>query len=48
MLLPVVVSTESPVSESTFIEIRVGEMLLRVAMGTDVQYLAALVAALRG
>jgi transposase-like protein len=47
LLLPVVVSSPRAATESAFIELHVGDVMLRVVSGTDERYIAALVAALR-
>jgi transposase-like protein len=44
LLLPVVVASD----DSGVVEVRVGDLIMRVACGTDVTYVASLVAALRG
>lgn len=47
LLLPVVVRRVVASGEPAAVELRVGELIMRVACGTDVAYVAALVAALR-
>jgi transposase-like protein len=47
LLLPVVVRQPQSMSETASIELRVRDVVLRVASGADVTYVAALVAALR-
>lgn len=48
LLLPVVVRRVSaPADEPAAVELRVGDLIMRVTSGTDVEYVAALVVALR-
>ncbi len=48
LLLPVVVRRVAASDDSGVVELRVRDLIMRVACGTDVTYVAALVAALRG
>ena len=49
VLLPVVVRRPAPLAEEACpIELRIGDVLIRVRSDTDVKYVAALVDALRG
>jgi len=47
LLLPVVVNHQSVRAETPYIELHVGNVILRIGSGTDVAYVAAIVAALR-
>ena len=47
LLLPVVVRRAEPPAEAVSVELRIRDVIIRVACGSDVAYLAALVAALR-
>ena len=46
-LLPVVVSAVPSDASSAMLEVRVGDVVLRLGVGTDVQYVAAVVNAVR-
>jgi transposase-like protein len=47
LLLPVVVRRPEAVAEPTLLELRIRDVIIRVASGSDVAYIAALVDALR-
>jgi hypothetical protein len=47
-LLPVVVRQTKAVASARTIEVRIGQVRMRIESGTDVKYVADLVAALRG
>lgn len=47
LLLPVVVGDRAPEPEPVVVELRIGDVIIRVGSGSDVAYIAALVAALR-
>src|SRR5262245_27606570 len=47
LLLPVVIRKSEPVAEPTLLELRVRDVIIRVASGSDVAYVASLVDALR-
>lgn len=47
VLLPVVVRRREQPSEPPAIELRIGDVIIRVGTGSDVAYIAALVGALR-
>jgi hypothetical protein len=47
LLLPVVVRRVAASGEPAAVELRIGDLIMRVACGTDVTYVASLVAALR-
>jgi transposase-like protein len=47
LLLPVVVAPLKSSAETTYLEVLVGDVIVRVASGSDVAYVAALISALR-